>query len=440
MPFRLDITARPPTTIEAPTAAASIAETKQEVIPKLAQLAVGQQLQGEILSHLQDGTYTVRVADIITRMRLPEGTKVGESLPFRLVSSSPRPTFLLDKADTPHDLPVGAALDTVDVTPPEKRAIATDILNQHEELPTTYDNVGKGPAKPVNYAAEQPVEEKTVSDNTKQVTVKPGSENISGASSSTTNQIQTNAAKEISTATVEINHPDDTPQKNSSAPTVLSSAAKLISQVLHQGSQNMSTDLVGKSAVLSSAADLKDVGKTAKALEDKIGSSGLFYESHLAEWTQGLRSASDILKEPQAQASTSKGNEDNSSVLNVNKDLTQLIHKQLNVLEQQSIHWQGELFPGQKMEWNIAKDSPHSKMLPDGTSDSWQSVVHFELPHLGQISATLQLQGNQIAMRLKADQADTVNALKLHIPELASALEMSGSALQIMTVNQHDEK
>ncbi|MFZ6772248.1 flagellar hook-length control protein FliK [Undibacterium sp. SXout7W] len=441
MPYRLDILTRPPVTIEAPNAAATIAETKQEIIPKLAQLAVGQRLQGEILSHLQDGTYTVRVADIVTRMRLPEGSKVGESLPFRLVSSSPRPTFLLDQANIPHDLPPGAASDTVDVTSPQKRAIAADILTQHEDLPTTYDNVGKGPPKPAIYVEEQAIEEKVLPDSVQQGLTRPGSEKITGTNTGATNQIQTNAAKDIAGTKTDVgSHINDAPAQNSSAPTVLSNAAKLITQVLHQEPQNIRTDLIGQSAVLNSAADLKDTGQTAKALENKISSSGLFYESHLAEWTQGLRSTNDILKEPQAQTQTIvKTNEDNAALLNVNKNLTQLIHQQLSVLEQQSIHWQGELFPGQKMEWNISKDKSHNKMIPEETNDSWQSVVHFELPHLGSISATLQLQGNQIAMRLRADQTDTVSALKLHVPELASALELSGSTLQILTVNQHDE-
>ena len=43
----------------------------------------------------------------------------------------------------------------------------------------------------------------------------------------------------------------------------------------------------------------------ASALQQSVESSGLFYESHLAQWLVGNRSLADLLEEPQAQATTS---------------------------------------------------------------------------------------------------------------------------------------
>jgi len=43
----------------------------------------------------------------------------------------------------------------------------------------------------------------------------------------------------------------------------------------------------------------------ASALQQSVESSGLFYESHLAQWLVGARSLADLLEEPQAQVTTS---------------------------------------------------------------------------------------------------------------------------------------
>jgi hypothetical protein len=74
MPYRLDnsITTAD---IEAASASSGLHSLKQEVASKLAQLVVGQQLKGEILTRQKDGSFTVRVANFSVRMQLPEGVK-----------------------------------------------------------------------------------------------------------------------------------------------------------------------------------------------------------------------------------------------------------------------------------------------------------------------------------------------------------------------------
>ncbi|MBI1771692.1 MAG: hypothetical protein HYR68_05000 [Burkholderiales bacterium] len=102
MATRLDILSKPVANIEAPTAALSIIETRQDITPKLAQLVTGQLLKGEILSKLMDGSFTVRVAGITAKMMLPEGSKTGDQIPLRLIATEPRPTFLLEHDGDAH--------------------------------------------------------------------------------------------------------------------------------------------------------------------------------------------------------------------------------------------------------------------------------------------------------------------------------------------------
>jgi hypothetical protein len=60
---------------------------------RLAQIAIGQQMSGRILSNFNDGTFLVRIANTAARMVLPNTAKVGDTLTLTLVSKDPRPTF-----------------------------------------------------------------------------------------------------------------------------------------------------------------------------------------------------------------------------------------------------------------------------------------------------------------------------------------------------------
>lgn len=84
------------------------------------------------------------------------------------------------------------------------------------------------------------------------------------------------------------------------APATLSSAARLIDRLLQSSQQNGgSTALIGRVPVLPSPA--AGAPMVAAALQDAVDVSGLFYESHLAQWAQGSRSLAALLREPQAR-------------------------------------------------------------------------------------------------------------------------------------------
>lgn len=77
----------------------------------------------------------------------------------------------------------------------------------------------------------------------------------------------------------------------------LSKGAMLLSEVLSKPSD-------GKAAVLQQAQPLfsgkPDTGQLAGQLAGRLTESGLFYESHQAEWVSGQRPLQSLLREPQA--------------------------------------------------------------------------------------------------------------------------------------------
>lgn len=371
--------ARPAAIIEPPSPVTASANARQDTFNRLEQIALGRQLQAAVLSLFDDGTYLVRIADTTARMNLPNGTKVGDTLSMTMLAHTPRPTFLLG------------------------------------------------------------------------------------------------ATQESSTAS-------------------LSAAGRLVDSLLRSAQeQGASPTVTGKVPLTSSPAALaaaEGAPAVAAAMQHALEFSGLFYESHLHELTNGTRSLSTLMHEPQAEwqapeatleappnlpvphavspqlldrlrefvnsehtlndllseLQTQAGNAsitDADTISRIAKPDTmtpesiQLVSQQLHVLEQRQFVWQGELFPGLPMEWEVNEDASHDK--PSSGEPVWNSTVRFELPKLGCISATIRLVGQRVHVQIHAASENAATLLRIHGTELGEALRAAGAPLDSLSVKQNDE-
>ena len=108
-------------------------------------------------------------------------------------------------------------------------------------------------------------------------------------------------------------------------------------------------------------------------------------------------------------------------------DAARLINLQLETLEQRRVQWQGELWPGQPLEWDVAEEP--RKNNADTGDKSWVSVVRFDLPALGAISATIRLTNGHVQVQVKAASDAAAASLRAHGGALAGALDAAGSPL-----------
>lgn len=269
-------------------------------------------------------------------------------------------------------------------------------------------------------------------------------------------------------------------QQGGSAPATLSDAARLIGQALQSTAQQ------GKPAVLQAQQPLlpappNNTQQVANALQDGLNHSGLFYESHLHEWVQGSRSLQDLAREPQAQQAaggkpqqagaelarlpdqmrdaagaeklagmlrdalpTASGSRATDADVLTRADMAappldpeaaRMIGLQLNTLETQQVRWHGELWPGQKMEWEVSEDTP--ERTPGEVQEPvWNSKVRFELPHLGTVSASIRLVGNSVQVQVEAADEAAADSLRRHGDGLAARIEASGAALDSLLVKR----
>lgn len=232
--------------------------------------------------------------------------------------------------------------------------------------------------------------------------------------------------------------------------TVLSTAARLIAGLLQNGPPSQPA-LPGVTPLAASATAMA-AAPLETALKDSLAFSGLFYESHVAEWANGARPMAQLLREPQMQAAHVKPPDAASElrsyqaaapadgaapkpVAAMDLDTGRLITQQLDTLEQRSVTWHGELFPGQAMQWEVRDESASAggAAVPPAER-SWQSVLRFELPSLGKVAATLQLHGGRLQLAVQAGSDASADTLRQQAGALSDALLAAGLPLDLMTV------
>lgn len=171
----------------------------------------------------------------------------------------------------------------------------------------------------------------------------------------------------------------------------------------------------------------------AAELKQAIDSSGLFYESHLRDWSEGKRPLADLAREPQMQK-VLDGMSARAGAA-IDGPTAQFINLQLSSHEQARVAWQGELFPGQPMHWEISKDAPErQQQSAQEAPTAWRSAVRFRFAHLGEINAQIVLVGDQLHLQVRAASADAGAALQAHSPRLSNALEAAGSPLSSLNI------
>jgi hypothetical protein len=204
----------------------------------------------------------------------------------------------------------------------------------------------------------------------------------------------------------------------------LSAAATLIDNVLkHAEMDGVVAKFEAKTAITRTPTLPKEV---AKALESAISKTGLFYESHISDYVGGMRSLADIKQEPQNQ---------------LNFNATQILPQQLAILETHRLAWHGEVWPGQKMDWDIYQNKEHTPERPNEQHAENQaniaSDLTLHLPNLGKVTANISISEGHVRIRLLAEETPTLHVLKAQSKSLVDAIAKSGQSLDTLLVSPY---
>lgn len=230
----------------------------------------------------------------------------------------------------------------------------------------------------------------------------------------------------------------------------LSQTGKLISFLLTGQPAVPSASLNGGQPLLPSAPQTPAAtSQLAGQLGTAVTESGLFYEAHQARWLAGQLDTSALRKEPQgsmpatpapttgtqsqspspaggplpdlalpqppretllsgtqeaasgqANAAAVGGKTDNAAP--IAEKLLSIVHQQLDTLATHQAVWQGQIWPGQTMEWEIEDPSRDERNAGDDDEEPeayWNSTLRLTLPSLGGIEARLHLTPAGVAVR-----------------------------------------
>ena len=225
----------------------------------------------------------------------------------------------------------------------------------------------------------------------------------------------------------------------------IGAAARLLADLAQLPIENPVTRQLGKTAIWQTPLTAPDSKQLAAALRDALANSGLFYESHQAQWIRGERSTTQLLVEPQNQLmdkrvislganQTTLANESNISALSttqssqltdakslpVSKELLPLVQQQLHTLETNQLTWTGQVWSGQDMQWEIQGQPEHQSSQQD--ERQWSTEMELALPRLGDVHARLLFSANGLKLTLHAADSATVALLNSSMAKLQAAL------------------
>lgn len=207
----------------------------------------------------------------------------------------------------------------------------------------------------------------------------------------------------------------------------------------------------------------------APLLKQAITQSGLFYEAHQAAWAEGRLDKAALLQEPQGrlapldaskaaertapsalptappatvEANTARPAGDSGLPATVDSarasgqtpaslvaaQAQPLVQQQLESLATQQFAWQGQVWPGQSMRWEIEEDGRRDAGEEE-TATRWSTRLRLTLPHLGEIDARIRLEGNQVMLGLQAAEAPTRELMTQGSAALRGQLDAAGLSL-----------
>lgn len=233
------------------------------------------------------------------------------------------------------------------------------------------------------------------------------------------------------------------------------------------------------------AAPPKTAQDILPLLKQAITQSGMFYESHQAEWVEGRFPKNALLQEPQgklsspeafAPPSTSPANvtsndgskptpslqpqsppavptvAESPASVKIVSDAGQtpspgqliapqtqpIVQQQLDALATQNFVWLGQAWPGQNMRWEIEEDGSNHATNAEETAERWRTRLSLNLPGLGGVDARIQLQGEQVILSINVNHAETRALMQGQTDSLRQQLQDAGLMLTAIGIAQED--
>jgi hypothetical protein len=193
---------------------------------------------------------------------------------------------------------------------------------------------------------------------------------------------------------------------------------------------------LGKPLVLN--AQHETTAELAGSLKQGVGTSGLFYESHLRAFEQGKMTIEQLQQEPQAKIGQALAQDPRAN----NTALTELgsvVQRQLNTLEAQQVPLQVMAWPGQPVQVVIEQEKSDERRAQGETdAQTWSTHLSLNLPVLGGLSARVRMVGSAVQLSFTTEESAAGDLIEQNTPRLEASMASAGLTLATLSV-KHEE-
>jgi hypothetical protein len=213
----------------------------------------------------------------------------------------------------------------------------------------------------------------------------------------------------------------------------------------------ITTPTVANSHPISSSLSINST-ELPSLLQKAISQSGLFYESHQAQWIHGKNTLENLQQEPQGkllmltapEVTTSKVTltASTSPEMPVHSQAIPFVQQQLTTLETGHLFWRGEIWQGQIMDWDIYEAPVHDekeRTQPD-KAEHWNTQIRLSMPQLGDITATIALNAQGVNIKLNTLQSATAELLKNNQSPLTTGMHNAGLKIRALEIKHYDNE
>jgi hypothetical protein len=415
---RLNINLGQAAGIVGPAALRSIEAIKQDVIAQLNKYPSGTPFPAEIIAKLGDGSIVANVGNIPLRLALqmPQA-KVGDKLNLTLLQTNPRLTFSIDGKQ---------ATALFEAAPREHQHGNTNLPN-HEESASKEKHSGVNVNEKSLPSSTEPDQSLNARESSAPINTKNAVLGVNSAFKDALRSYQQNGIPTEASAHID-----------------LSPTGKILAAVLSESNKpDSKLTLLGNAPLADDITARANPSRLATRIETQLNTqieqSGLFYESHVSQWAEGKKDLADLQQEPQSTLSL----ESENTILTDSHEakhaaLTQLVHQQLDVLDQGRLMWTGMLTESVSMQMQIESvddESTQSDANQPDKAQTWRTTLNLHFPKLGEVQIAISLRDKASDIQCKVETPELVQTLHQHAKELIKAFDASGNQLHSMKVS-----
>ena len=373
------------------------------------QFELGQKLQGSVQAQVAPNVFKVNVSGQLVQMELPPSIRSGDTVALQVISLQPRLTFSMVNSANP-------------LSTPEQLGATARLLSSLSQQAPEKAYVRAVQSAPL-WEASRPPESKQLAGMLKETLSNSGlfyeshqAQWLGGARS-----------------TAQLMHEPQnlTPEQAKAAvgsPPSKAAAGDAAGKAV--------LDAAGKTVVMGDASDKAVMGEVASksVMAGDTASKAVMMADDNANPRAIANNAADT--NTSTQLNTSSLPEGKTSA--IPEHLQPMVQQQLNALETRQMQWQGNVWPGQEMKWEVEEQAPRNPAMEQ--QKQWVTQIQLDLPNLGAVAATLRFNSAGLSLTLNAETPQTRAVLGNASTRLVSALADAGIPVLSTLVTTQNEQ